>query len=354
VILIGLVLAAAKYLNGAEVLAALRSFTYQYAPFMLLFSAGYLVIKSFRFVVLARPISRVPAAVPTLTLVKAYLAGASAILIPGGVAVRAGLMGQAGLPVEKSSAPVAYSSILDQAVLISGALLAALWFEGARLPALILLGILSVVGLVLLIPFTRGWVLRLAERIAGKFGFAEKWRTFLQAMKEVSNLRTLLIAFGMTAAALPLQIVVLDLSLRGVGQTASYPALFLAYLLPAILGRNSALPGGVGLTEAGMVGFLASAARLDPDTAAAAVAVFRIATVLFQSLLGALVYFFWWRGEGEKQPSPSEGEKRPSPSEGEKQPSPSEGEKQPSPSEGEKQPSPSEGERVEESRSPAD
>jgi hypothetical protein len=39
---------------------------------------------------------------------------------------------------------------------------------------------------------------------------------------------------------------------------------------------------------------------VDPDTGLAATAIFRIATVFFQALLGALVYFFAWRGEKEK------------------------------------------------------
>ena len=47
-----------------------------------------------------------------------------------------------------------------------------------------------------------------------------------------------------------------------------------------------------------MVGSLASAAEVDVDMVAA-VAIFRIATVLFESLLGTLVYFFGWRGEQE-------------------------------------------------------
>jgi uncharacterized protein (TIRG00374 family) len=94
--------------------------------------------------------------------------------------------------------------------------------------------------------------------------------------------------------------LMLDLSLRGFGLTASYPTLFLAYILPAMLGRLSALPAGVGLTEAGMVGFLASTAGIDADIAAVAAAVFRVGTVFFQALLGALVYFFGLEGRGRE------------------------------------------------------
>jgi uncharacterized protein (TIRG00374 family) len=87
--------------------------------------------------------------------------------------------------------------------------------------------------------------------------------------------------------------------MRGAGITIPYPSLFLAYILPTMLGRLSALPGGVGVTEAGMVGFLASSFQLDPDTTTAAVSIFRIATIVYEALLGAVVYFFAWRGEDE-------------------------------------------------------
>ena len=48
--------------------------------------------------------------------------------------------------------PVAFSSLADQAVFIVGALIAAIFFEPARTPAYIILGVLAVVGLLLFIP----------------------------------------------------------------------------------------------------------------------------------------------------------------------------------------------------------
>jgi uncharacterized protein (TIRG00374 family) len=108
------------------------------------------------------------------------------------------------------------------------------------------------------------------------------------------------VALAITVAAFLVEVIVLDLSLRGFGFHVPYATLFFAYILPQMLGRMSALPAGVGVTEASMVGFLASSAGVDPDTGLAAAAIFRLATVFFQALLGALVYFFAWRGEEEK------------------------------------------------------
>ena len=297
----GVGLAAARYLNGEEVLTALGNFDYVYAPFALLLSATYLGLKSWRFVLLMRPLSKV-AANP---IFRGYVAGQAATLLPGGVAARAGLMRQLGIPLAVSSAPVLFSSLLDQVVFILCSLVAALWFEAARTPALILVGVLAVLVLVFLVPASRRGLARVAGWLAERFGVRAHWQNFLTAVGELATWRVMGLTLFVTVLAFALKVVTLDLCLRGVGAALPYPTLFLAYILPTMLGRLSALPaGGIGVTEAGMVGFLASTSGLDPDTATAAVAVFRIATVLFAALLGALVYSFAWRGENEPQAQP--------------------------------------------------
>jgi uncharacterized protein (TIRG00374 family) len=208
-------------------------------------------------------------------------------------------MRQVGVPVARSSAPVAISSALDQVVFILGSLVAALWFPYARMPALILLGVLVIVGLIFLIPTSRGWLVRTADWIAKKFNILEDWHNFLDSVPRIVTTRIMLITMSMTLIAFLFRIIVLHLSLLGVGLALSYPALFLAYVLPTMLGRIFPLPAGVGVTEAGMVGFISSTAGTDLNTTTAAVAIFRIATVVFEALLGAFVYFFAWRGEEE-------------------------------------------------------
>ncbi|CAN5877089.1 hypothetical protein BH24DEI2_BH24DEI2_01560 [soil metagenome] len=299
--LIGVGLAAAKYLNGAEVLDALRSFNYLYAPFVLLLAAVYLGLKSWRFVLLMRPLSTVAAG----PIFRGYAAGQAATLVPGGVAARAGLMRQLGIPVAVSSAPVLFSSLLDQVVFIGCSIIAALWFEAARTPALILVGVLAVLALVFIVPASRRGLARGAGWLAERFKVRAGWQNFLVAVNELATWRVMGSTLAVTVFAFALKVITLDLCLRGVGAALPYPTLFLAYILPTMLGRLSALPaGGIGVTEAGMVGFLASTSNLDPDTATAAVALFRIATVLFEALLGALVYSFAWRGEAEPQAQP--------------------------------------------------
>ncbi len=296
VVLIGLVIAAVKYINGEEVLQALRSYNYAFAPTLLALSVLYLAMKAWRFIRLMRPVSDVPGNV----LFRGYVAGTAATLVPGGVAARAGLMNQAGVSLAKSGVPVALSSILDQVAFIGSAVFAGFWFESVRVPMLILLGILLGFGITFLFPASRGWLDLAATAIAKRFNVTDQWQNLIRSGREVINTRTILVALGITVAGLLVQVIILDFSLRGFGFSVPYATLFFAYIIPTMLGRMSALPAGVGVTEASMVGFLASSSGVDLDIGLAATAIFRIATVFFQALLGAFVYFFAWRGENEK------------------------------------------------------
>ncbi|HEX7022713.1 MAG TPA: lysylphosphatidylglycerol synthase domain-containing protein, partial [Trueperaceae bacterium] len=133
-IVVGLVIAATKYLNGGQVLAAFGRFDYLFAPFLVALAATYLALMAWRFVWLMRPVSELPWGLPF----RAYLAGQPITLLPGGVAARAGLMKQAGVSVSRSAGPVALSSILDQVVFVACSLVAALFFPAARVVALVL------------------------------------------------------------------------------------------------------------------------------------------------------------------------------------------------------------------------
>ena len=295
-ILAGVVYAAVKYLNGEELLNALQSFNYGYAPLILLISTSYLLLKAWRFVLLMAPFAD---GLPRLVTFKAYVAGQAMTLLPGGIVARAGLMKQVNIPVAESSVPIAFSSAIDQVIFIVCSLGAALWFEKARLPALILLGVITAVTILYLIPTTRQWLARTADWIATKLHAEDKWHTFLESVPKVLTWRILGPAFLLTILAFVAKIVALDLSLRGLDLNLGLPTVILGFILPTMLGRLVPVPGGVGVTEASMVGFLASTAQANVNHLAAAVAIFRVATVFFQAILGAAVYFIIWGGSEE-------------------------------------------------------
>ncbi len=120
----------------------------------------------------------------------------------------------------------------------------------------------------------------------------------------------LLGAVANAAIAVALMVVALDLTLRGLGAKVGYATELLAFTLPSLLGRISAMPGGVGVTEAGMVGVLDAAPGVPLNQAAAAVVLFRIGTILFAAVVGGIVYFFGWRGAAEAKKANAESKRR--------------------------------------------
>lgn len=296
-VLIGLFIAGFKYLNGEDIKNAFQSFDYRYAPFVLGLAAAYLALLSWRFGFFFRPLLE---KVQWWTIMKAYAAGQAATLLPGGVAARAGLLKQADVSVSKSAVPVAYSSFFTQLVLLMAALGAAIWVPNVRLTAFILLGVLLGVGALLFLPATRGYFARCANWVAGKFDAKEDWQDFLDNVEDSLDPLNLGIATALTVAGVAVKIIALDLVVRGLGFSLPYSSLILAYVLPTILGRISGMPGGgLGVTEAGMVGYFTSASDMGSGAAFAAAALFRVATDLFGALLGGAVYGLAWRGDKE-------------------------------------------------------
>ncbi len=296
-VILGLVWAAVKYINGEEVVAALQSFQYGLLPLMLLLSTLELLIKAGRFTLLTTPFAP---DLPKSVIYKAYVSGQAATVLPGGIAMRAGLMKQAGVPLTKSSVTVIIHSLWDQAAFLFATLIAALWFPAARTPVLLITSVLAIGILLLLLPQTRTWLIATITKIAMRFNFAEQWQQFLAAVPQLFTRRIVLGSLLLTLIPFVSSIITLNLTMRGMGLPLPYPTLFLAYTLPTMLGRLLPLPGGgIGVTEAGMVGFLTTTAQINPDTAVAAVAIFRIVTIFYPILIGAIVYFLFWRGERE-------------------------------------------------------
>lgn len=296
-VLIGLIFAGFKYLNGDDIREAFQSFDYRYAPFILGLSAIYLAVLSWRFGFFFQPLID---KVKWWTLMKAYAAGQAATLLPGGVAARAGLLKQADVPISKSAVPVVYSSLFTQLVLLSAALIAAIWVQTVRVPALILLGVLLGVIALLILPATRRYLLSFADWVAAKFSAKDEWHDFLENVQDSLDPFSLGVAVLLTVVGVALKIIALDLVIRGLGFSLPYSSLILAYVLPTILGRISGMPGGgLGVTEAGMVGYLTSTSDMGNGSAFAAAAMFRVATDFFIALLGGLIYATLWRGDQE-------------------------------------------------------
>ena len=295
-VLVGLAVAAVKYLDSDAMMAAFRKFDWRYAPLILGCTLAYMLVKGLRFAYQLRELGNVSRTV----VLRGYMASQAATLIPGGFTVRAGILEQAGVPVEDSAASITMATVADFAVMIGVSLVSALWFEAARRPALIMLTVLVVAGLILSIEKARQLLSGGMQKLCTKVSCASLWQRFTANMKEVVDGRTVLGTLGSAVAAFVLMVLALDIAVRGAGAQIGFPTLLLAFALPTLLGWVSPVPGGVGITDAGMVGILDAAPGVTLDTAAAAVVVFRIGTVAFAALAGGVVYLLGWRGEAEQ------------------------------------------------------
>jgi len=295
-VILGVVWAAVKTVDGEQFRKAWDEFDWVYAPFIALLGVLSMVIKSWRFASLLREATDVPRSVA----MKAYIAGQAATLLPGGITARAGLLEQVGVPVEKSGPAITLSSITDQLGFLLCGIVSALFFEPARKPVYILLGVLVVISLVLGVEASRTWLVRLIEKILGHFKLADKWRGFVDSMKETFSWRVLGIGLANTLVAFAVLVFALHLCMEGVDKRVAPLTLLLAFAVPTMLGRIAALPGGVGVTEVGMVGVLDQAPGVTLAEATAAVLVFRLGTVLFSALVGAIIYFVSWRKVAHK------------------------------------------------------
>ncbi len=290
-VLLGIGLAGLKYINGELFWDAVHRFRWTYAPLILGLTSLYVLVKGLRFVRQLREL--VPAR--RSIIMRAYVAGQACTLLPAGATVRAGLLEQVGVPVNDSAASIAVSSLSDQAVLLFCALLSALWFEAAREPAMMILTGLAVTSVLLGLEATRTWLLSMIEAILGRIQLLDLWHRFLESMSEMSSVPLWLGSIANAAAAFALMVLALRFAVEGVGADIPFSVLILAFTLPTFLGRISAMPAGVGVTEAGMIGILDAAPHVTADQAAAATLIFRIGTVVFAAIVGGLVYLLAWR-----------------------------------------------------------
>lgn len=291
-VIAGIVWAGTKSIDGDSFQRALRGFDWRIAPLVAFLGLASVVIKSHRFAGMLRQATEVDQG----TAIKAYLSGQAATLLPGGIAARAGLLKQAGVPISHSSPAIAMSSIVDQLGFLACGIVASLWFQQARKPVMILLAALAAISLVLGIEASRTWLFRIIHRLLGKFNLARKWQEFSKAMSRMLTARTIGMGILNTLASFACLVFALSLCMVGVGRPIPVLVALLAFAIPTMLGRISALPGGFGLTEVGMVGVLDHAPGVRLDEAAAAVLVFRLGTVAFSAFCGGIVYFTMWRG----------------------------------------------------------
>ncbi len=295
-VLIGLVIAGTKYLSGDQFWDAIGHFRWIYAPPILVLMLAYLAIRGARFGVPLNHLS----GLDRLTAGICSVAGEGAALMPGGVMTYLAMLKEVGVKVGRSGASVAWISLLDQGLFVSLSLIAALWVPFARSGSIAVLIVLLGVAVLLAIPMTRLWLIVAWELALLKVGLLVSWRNGLDAMRDLLSVRVTVAGLLLTFAAALTMAGALNVAVSGLGADITFVAALLAYTLSTMLGRLTPLPGGVGVTEAALVGVLHKVGGISLEQAAAATAIFRVGTTLFGAVVGTAVYALWWNRRVEQ------------------------------------------------------
>ena len=290
-VLVGLLIAGTKYLSGGEFWNAIAHFRWIYAPLILGLTLLYLAIRGARLGVPLGELSHLD----RVTAGTASVAGEGAALMPGGVMSYLAMLREVGVKVADSGASIAWISVLDQGLFVSLSLLAALWIEPARAGATVVLSGLVVVGVLLAIPLTRLWISVAWQMMLLKVGLLVTWQDGVEAIRELMTAPIFGAGVLLTVAAALTMAGALNVAVSGLGADITFASALLAYTLSSMLGRLTPLPGGVGVTEAALVGVLHKTAGLTLEQAAAATAIFRVGTTLWSAVVGAIVYALFWR-----------------------------------------------------------
>jgi glycosyltransferase 2 family protein len=286
----GLVYAALlAFSDAAEVIAALRAFELPTILVVLALSTTGFVVRSVRWGLLMRMAGHPVAFTDAVYL---QMSGLTMSVSPGrvGEALKAWLAKNlSGMPMSTGIALVFAERVAD----LAGVLLLSL--GGLSLAGIGLWGIPAIIGALLLGSAVagssrfHGIVLRVASRVK----WASMHRDALEAMSATIRVslrwRTLVWSAAMSATSWGLEGIAFALSLRALGfDDVSVAALVSVFAVSTILGVLTLLPGGIGLTEASLVGILMTLG-VDAASASAATLVIRVATLWWGIVLGWMV-----------------------------------------------------------------
>lgn len=288
--LVGLGVAAYKYLEPEALERAWDEFSWHYIAVFLTLPVAYLLFKAKRFsLLLSTTHDSSKRAVEV-----GYAASQAASLLPGGVTFRSATMTELGVPVEKSLGPVLLNSAMDQFVLLMAGIIAAYWYPQLRFSAMVLTALLVTLIAVLNFRYSREKVKSALLWCSARWSGEERMKTFFESVSELAGTHTFLPGLAWTVAANAVSLFTLGLVVHALELPVHPFPLLAAFVIPNLLGRLSPLPAGAGITEAGMVAFMAHQAGLNVNEAAVATALFRFVDVVLPAFYGFLCYHLWW------------------------------------------------------------
>jgi uncharacterized protein (TIRG00374 family) len=281
--------------NAGRVAQALASFSWSMAALACLLAAGNYLVRFGRWQLYLRVLGLEVAARDSLLV---FLAGFSLTVTPGklGEAVKAFLLRAShGFPVVRTAPIVVAERVTDLLALLLLALVGVFRFDVDR--RFLVAGAALVLGGVLVVSIDplADLALALVARLPVVRRFAPKLRQMHLATAALLHPKPLALATVIAVAAWLLECLAFTVVVRGFpGVGLDLRAATFIYATMTIAGALSFLPGGLGVTEAGMLAMLVRfGTGLDRGQAAAATFVTRAATLWFAVALGlpALVLY---------------------------------------------------------------
>jgi uncharacterized protein (TIRG00374 family) len=305
-LILSVVVAALAYLGvslwvGAqEVRQAITRIGVQGLVVMLALSLVNYALRFVRWQLYLRVLGHAQPVAPSLCI---YLGGFALTTTPGkaGEALRSVFLKSRGVPVVTSMAAFFSERLSDLLAVVVLVVVGLGAFPGQWLLALAGAGLILVLSVPLMLPAVRqralhGWVQqrlapqsrlgRAVQALAGVLGQARACHTP----------RVLLASFGLSLVAWAAEAWAFHLMLGWLGAAHGVQFSSLVYSAGVLAGAISFLPGGLGGTEATMVGLLLWAGQSQAPAVAATLLI-RLTTLWFAVLIGAVALALVLRGE---------------------------------------------------------
>lgn len=274
--------------NAGRVAAALREFHWSMAVLACLLAAANYLVRFGRWQVYLRVLGLEVAPRDSLLV---FLAGFSLTVTPGklGEAIKAFLLRAShGFPVARTAPIVIAERVTDLLALLLLALVGVFHFDVDR--RFLVVGAVVVLGGVLVVsvdPLAEA-ALALAARLPGLRRVAPKLREMHVSTAALLHPRPLVLATAIATVSWFFECLAFWVVVRGFpGASLGLRAATFIYATMTIAGALSFLPGGLGVTEAGMLALLVRfGVGIGRGQAAAATFVTRAATLWFAVALG--------------------------------------------------------------------
>ncbi|MDQ1237960.1 MAG: glycosyltransferase 2 family protein [Thermodesulfobacteriota bacterium] len=227
--------------------------------------------------------------------IAAFLAGFSLTGTPGkaGEAVKGVFLKEDhGIPVTKTVGILVIERLMDLwGVLLLGSF-SFLLFTGWMSLFLLCAGIVLAAGIFLCVEPLYRPILERLGRVSFLSWISQRVLTMLLTGKDLMTVRIFSIGLVMSVLSWGLESISMHIIMKGLGLPGSFLEANFVYCFSTIIGALSMLPGGIGGTEASMMGLM-SFMGISYENALPAVILIRVCTLWFAVLVGCMfmVYF---------------------------------------------------------------